>query len=48
MILWMKLNEINYEILSIFKNFATVDIANVVMTKFKTLDNFIDITKRYP
>ena len=29
------LNKINYQIISIFKQFSTIDIANAVMSKFK-------------
>ena len=42
-----ELNEINYKILDIFKNFTTIDIANAVMTKFDPLEDFKDISEKY-
>ena len=41
------LNKVNYEILSAFKNFSTIDIANAVMTKFTPLEEFTSIAKKY-
>ena len=41
------LNEINYNILSTFKDFSTVEIANAVMTRFTPLKNFCDIADKY-
>ena len=42
-----ELNEINYKIISIFKDFSTVDIANAVMTKFTPLEEFSYIADKY-
>ena len=42
-----ELNEINYNILSIIKDFSTIDIANAVMSKFTPLDNFCNIAEKY-
>ena len=42
-----ELNEINYKILSIFKEFTTIDIANAVMTKFTPLEDFANVAKKY-
>ena len=42
-----ELNKINNEIISIIKEFTTIDIANALMTKFTPLDNFISISKKY-
>ena len=41
------LNEINYNILSTFKDFSTIEIANVVMIRFTPLKNFCDIEDKY-
>ena len=41
------LNSINYEILEIFKNFTTVEIANAVMSKFLPTQEFLDISEKY-
>jgi serpin B len=41
------LNSINYEILEIFKNFTTVEIANAVMSKFLPTQQFLDISEKY-
>ena len=41
------LNKINYEILSSFKGFTTIDIANAVMTKFTPLNSFTSIAEKY-
>lgn len=41
------LNSINYEILKIFKNFTTVEIANAVMSKFLPTQQFLDISEKY-
>ena len=40
-----KLNELNYQFISIFSQFSTIDIANAVMTKFTPLENFTTIPK---
>ena len=42
-----ELNKINLEIISIIKQFSTIDIANAVMTKFIPLENFIKISEQY-
>ena len=42
-----ELNEINYDILSTFKEFSTVEIANAVMTKFTPLENFCSTADKY-
>lgn len=41
------LNNINYEILSSFKGFTTIDIANAVMTRFTPLNSFTSIAEKY-
>ena len=41
------LNNINYEILSSFKGFTTIDIANAVMTRFTPLETFTSIAEKY-
>ena len=41
------LNQINYDILSSFKSFTTIDIANAVMTKFTPLNSFTSIAEKY-
>jgi len=41
------LNNVNYEILSTFKNLSTIDIANAVMTKFTPLEEFTTIAQKY-
>ena len=41
------LNKINYEILEVFKNFTTVEMANAVMTKFTPLAKFTEISEKY-
>ena len=41
------LNSINYEILEIFKNFTTLEIANAVMSKFLPTREFLDISEKY-
>lgn len=41
------LNKINYEILSSFKGFTTIDIANAVMTRFIPLNSFTSIAEKY-
>ena len=50
-VLWInnieELNEMNYKILSIVKDFSTIDIANAVMTKFTPLDDFCTIASKY-
>ena len=42
-----ELNDINYEIISLFQKFSTIDIANAVMTKFTTLKDFAAIAQKY-
>ena len=42
-----ELNKINYEIISVIKEFTTVDIANAVMTTFDPLKNFTFIAEKY-
>ena len=42
-----ELNNINYEILSIFYKFKTVDIANAIMTTFEPLEDFTKIAQDY-
>ena len=42
-----KLNELNYQILSNFKHFSTVDIANAVMTRITPLKSFSNIAEKY-
>ena len=42
-----ELNEINYKIISLFKEFTTIDIANAVMTKFTPLEDFSNIAQDY-
>ena len=41
------LNNLNYEILSIFNKFTTVEIANAVMTKFDPLEDFKKTAENY-
>ncbi len=42
-----ELNNINYDIISILKDFSTIDTANAVMTKFTPMKDFITISKNY-
>ena len=42
-----QLNKINSQILSIVKNFTTIDIANAVMVRFNTLKRFKTIAQKY-
>lgn len=42
-----KINYVNYEILEIFQKFKTVEIANVVMSRFTPLKEFIEIAEKY-
>ena len=42
-----ELNKINYKIISLFKDFTTIDIANAVMTKFTPLEDFSKIAQEY-
>lgn len=42
-----ELNSINTEILSIFKSFSTIEIANAVMTKVKPKQTFLDVAAKY-
>ena len=41
------LNKINFQILSISKQFKTIDIANAVMTRFTPLKTFTEIAEQY-
>ena len=42
-----KLNDINYKIISLFREFTTIDIANAVMTRFTPLEDFSNIALEY-
>ena len=42
-----ELNEINYKIISLFKEFTTIEIANAIMTKFTPLEDFSNIAQEY-
>ena len=42
-----ELNNINYEIISLFQKYSTIDIANAVMTKFTPLKDFATIAQKY-
>ena len=42
-----ELNNVNYEILSLFKKFTTIEIANAVMTIFDPLEDFKKIAEDY-
>ena len=42
-----QLNKINSQILSIVKNFTTIDIANAIMVRFNTLKRFKTIAQKY-
>ena len=42
-----ELNELNYKILSEFKKFTAIDIANAVMTTFSPLKDFSNIALKY-
>jgi len=42
-----KLNNLNYEILEIFKKFKTVEIANSIMSRFIPRKEFTEIAKKY-
>ena len=42
-----ELNELNYEFLSTFKEFTTIEIANAVMSRFTPLETFSEIAKKY-
>ena len=42
-----ELNDINYKIISQFKEFSTIEIANAVMTKFNPLEEFSNIAENY-
>ena len=42
-----ELNKINLQILSIVKDFSTIDIANAVMTRFNPLEEFKLIAEKY-
>ena len=41
------LNEINYKIISVIKDFTTIDIANAVMPRFSPSKNFIYMAEKY-
>ena len=41
------LNKINYDIISKFKKFDTIDIANAVMPRFTPLQKFVDVANNY-
>ena len=41
-----ELNQMNYKILSIIKDFSTIDIANAVMSKFTPLAYFAEVTEK--
>ena len=41
------LNQMNYKILSIIKDFSTIDIANGVMSKFTPLAEFVEEAEKY-
>ena len=42
-----ELNKINYNIISQFKEFTIIDIANAIMTKFTPLEDFSNIAQEY-
>jgi serpin B len=42
-----ELNKINFDIISKFKEFSTIDIANAVMTTFTPLKDFTTIAEKY-
>ena len=42
-----ELNEINYKIISPFKEYTTIDIVNAIMTRFTPLENFTNIAQEY-
>ena len=42
-----ELNELNYQFISIFNQYSTIDIANAVLTRFIPLENFTKIAKKY-
>ena len=42
-----ELNEINYKILSVIKDFSTIEIANAIMTVFTPLEDFRKISEKY-
>ena len=41
------LNNINYELLDIFKKFSTVEVANAIMSRITVKNNFLDIADKY-
>lgn len=41
------LNEINLEIINIFKDFNSLELANGILTQFTPLEEFISISKKY-
>ena len=42
-----ELNKINLQILSIIKDYSTIDMANAIMTRFNTLKEFNAIAQKY-
>ena len=42
-----ELNELNYQFISIFNEYSTIDIANAVMTRFNPSEDFTKIAKKY-
>ena len=42
-----ELNKVNTEILSIFKSFSSIEIANAIMTKVKPKQTFLDAAEQY-
>ena len=42
-----ELNELNYQFISIFNEYSTIDIANAVMTRFIPSEDFTKIAKKY-
>ena len=42
-----ELNDINFKIISLFKDFTTMEIANAVMTRFTPLEDFSNIAEEY-
>ena len=42
-----ELNEINFKLIDIFRNFTTIDLANAVMSKLEPLEGFKGISEKY-
>ena len=42
-----ELNKINFQIISLIKEFSTLEIANAVMTKFTPLESFSSLAEKY-